>query len=463
MLLSWRILGKLMKQELTMTRRRAHPPDHLRIALAHALGYDEYPNDLSAEPYLRYIANRHVGRGTLDEYLKLFILVIKHFSADQEKLATVTPRPVSIRVLLDTLTSSNGEAIFADTKAGSTTRREDVEDTVMYIMGTWAMLLSSFLQLPNGFRKVTTAYNIQTQVDGAKNEAYDESLAGLLQGSRLLPGPRSQSLPSDAGFEDDVVRTAMKLVALLSQSNGSHVNKLIRSPSSPSFLANSTLGMTTSRISQHSLDAMDSLESLSIKAARLNAFTLNVLGAVQISWTHNISRHMLLSRHGGRHILEIFALPCALNATSLTSSAVGISSELAQEIQESYCILFNAWPESPLHAKLWRWLGIRRFCWCWSCSAHRYRTRVIYTYRKSSSTKSRAMKRTRKSDQHSEYDALLVELMNGAGASDWTQDLFPCLWSRIVELEEHLQAAKPWSIWILFRDRRDTLQFWTFW
>jgi hypothetical protein len=55
-----------------------------------------------------------------------------------------------------------------------------------------------------------------------------------------------------------------------------------------------------------------------------------------------------------------------------------------------------------------------------------------------------------------------VSLMSDYQPSDWVQDLFPCLWPRIVVLEEHLHMAKPWSIWILFRDRRDTLQFWTF-
>ena len=62
----------------------------------------------------------------------------------------------------------------------------------------------------------------------------------------------------------------------------------------------------------------------------------------------------------------------------------------------------------------------------------------------------------------SEFDPLLVELMVNE-PSDWTPELFPSLWSRIVVLEEHLTTAKPWNIWILFRDQRDTLQFWTFW
>ncbi|KAL1606341.1 hypothetical protein SLS60_003743 [Paraconiothyrium brasiliense] len=193
-----------------MSRRRANPPNHLRVELAHALGYNDYPNKLSAEPHLRYIENRHIGRGTLEEYLALFLRVIKHFSVYHEKRTESPTGSHTIRELLDAFTGADGEAMFADTKAGSVSRKEDVEDTVMYIVGTWSMLLSSFVQLPNGFRKVTLAYNLQT---GFHKEAYDEDLAGLLRGSYLLPRPNTESSTTKARLEDDIVRTAAKLLS----------------------------------------------------------------------------------------------------------------------------------------------------------------------------------------------------------------------------------------------------------
>jgi len=336
----------------------------------------------------------------------------------------------------------------------------------MYILGAWSVMLSSFVMLPNRVRKVTTAYNIRIGSDEKKTtDAFEENLAGLIRGSFLLPTPRTGPPAHDPAAVEDVVKAAEKLVALLSQGKESMLSgthSMSRMPLSNSLFRSPTIDMPASNSSNFSLDAMDSLESLSIKATRLNAFTLHVLGAVQISWTHNLSRHLLLSRHAGRYILEVFALPCAFSATTLISDAVGIPSELAQEIQESYCILFNPWPEKPMHVTLGRYLGIRRFCWCWSCSAHRYRQAVISRYHKACDMDSRKAKRKRSGDHRSEYDPLLITLMNNAESSDWTQDLFPCLWSRIVVLEEHLQLAKPWNIWILFRDRRDTLQFWTF-
>lgn len=199
---------------------------------------------------------------------------------------------------------------------------------------------------------------------------------------------------------------------------------------------------------------------MSIKAIHLNAFTFNALGACEIAWTHNISRHMLLSRHHGTSILEIFALPCVFGGTFLTSEAIGLSSEYIQEIQDSYSILFNAWPNLPLHARLR--LGLQQFCICWSCSAYRYRQKVISKLRKDCAQSSRKSRNGRKVPHHSEFDPQLVTLMNSTDTADWTYEFFPSLWPRIVALEEHLLEAKPWNIWILFRDRRDTLQFYTF-
>jgi magnesium-transporting ATPase (P-type) len=46
--------------------------------------------------------------------------------------------------------------------------------------------------------------------------------------------------------------------------------------------------------------------------------------------------------------------------------------------------------------------------------------------------------------------------------SEWDQMTFPHLWTRILHLEHALQNAKPWSFWVLFRDRREKLPFWTF-
>ena len=82
------------------------------------------------------------------------------------------------------------------------------------------------------------------------------------------------------------------------------------------------------------------------------------------------------------------------------------------------------------------------------------------SYKKFSKHRTLGAKKAQRA-HNSEYDPLLAKLMSSE-SSDWTPDMFPHLRARIVILEEHLEEAKPWSVWVLFRDRRDTLQFWTF-
>lgn len=394
--------------------RRHDSLDSLRIELAHALGFPDYPTDTTADPYLNYITNEWVGKGTLNGHIRLLIGIVRYF---QDGYPTVR----SIQGFLDIISTSSDDEYFADTKVGSQTRREIVEDTVLCTIGVWAMMLSSFRLLPvagGRVRRVALAYSLRAQTTSSSPgcQPCSESVSGLIRGSGLLP---NTSLPIYGDQYDPAI--------IVGQQN---------------------------LLSQGFLNDLDSLESLSIRSTRLNVYTLNIFGAVKLAWTHNISRHLLLSMRDGQQILEVFALPCALNATSLALEIVGISRELAHEVQESYCLLFNAWPTPPRHAQLGKILCIGSFCWCWACSAQRYRNKAITMYKKFSNHNKPGAK-------GNQYDPLLINLMSNA-PTDWTPDSFPSLWSRIMILEQHLQAAKPWSIWVLFRDRRDTLQFWTF-
>jgi hypothetical protein len=208
------------------------------------------------------------------------------------------------------------------------------------------------------------------------------------------------------------------------------------------------------------LEDLNVHESQSIKATRLNAFTLNALSAVTILWTPNVSRHMLLTKASGRHTIELFSLPCAFNA--ITASEVGIPIELTQEIEESYAMLFNAWSVAPLHMRLGSFIGFHHVCRCWSCSAYRFRQRCITACKKSTSTDGHRAKNFAPNSHQSDFDPTLEKLMLNRSMDSWTPDDFPTLWPRITRLEHHLQTARPWSLSVLFRDRRDTMQFWTF-
>lgn len=208
------------------------------------------------------------------------------------------------------------------------------------------------------------------------------------------------------------------------------------------------------------LEDLNAHESQSIKVTQLNAFTLNVLSAVTILWTPNVSRHMLLTKANGRFVLELFSLPCAFNV--ITSPEVGIPIELTQEIEESYAVLFNAWSNTPLHAGLGKFLGLRKMCWCWSCSAYRFRLRCITACKTRIQVSSRDRRNVASDLYHSDFDPVLQTLMTSQPVRNWTPEDFPMLWPRIVRLEQHLQTSRPWSLSVLFRDNRDTVQFWTF-
>ena len=416
----------------------------LRTDLARALGFPNNPYDAAAEPYVNYLTNRCIGGDTMEEHIKLLITVVTYF---QEVQADSSMKK-SVQGLLDVVSSS---AAYAHRNL------EDVEDTLLYIIGTWSLLLSSFIHLPTagGLRKIMATYNLRTHGSPYGIQPYGENLAGLVAGSGLLP-TAIHCLPSNHKvYKQAPLQDATALSPFLQLSSASSSTNHVDITGSISV---SNDGDLQRRVSLGFLHDLDSLESLTINATRLNAYTLNTFGAVDIAWTHNVSRHLLLSKRDGRHILEIFSLPCALNATSL--QLVGITTELAQEIRETYSLLFNASHDTPRHTKFGRVLGIGSFCWCCICSMRRYRSRAIMSYNTFSQHRTLGVKRAQRTHK-TEYDPLLVKLMSSE-PSDWTPDMFPHLWARIVILGEHLERAKPWSVWVLFRDRRDTLQFWTF-
>jgi hypothetical protein len=449
--------------------------DNPRIELARSLGLSEYPGNLRVEPYLIYIESHCFSRARPEEYTRLFAHVVRHFKAIEGSDGNYVTK--SIALLLDELLSVSGDDHFPESQSDSQERREDVEDAVLYIIGTWTMMLSSFVVVPiaGGIRKVTMAYNMRIQGGANSIESYEQSVSALVKGSGLLPDPDQNHFTGNSS-NDDITQTALKLIKLLS-INPSSSASCASSLKSPMDLSGETFNPpvqppTYSNMPPDFLD-LESHESLSISATRLNALTLHILGTVSIEWTYNISRHLILSKRNGQHYLQVFALPCAFEAPGFAEEITGIPTNLIHEIRESYSILFNAWPTTPLHAKL----GLRFCCWCWACSAHRYRRRAIADCKRACALESRRRQAKRgrlgvlstkttaagaAAAARNAFDPMLLTLMEYDASSDWTYDIFPHLWARITALEMHLQGSRPWSIWVLFRDRRDTLQFWTF-
>jgi len=148
-------------------------------------------------------------------------------------------------------------------------------------------------------------------------------------------------------------------------------------------------------------------------------------------------------------VLEVFALPCALNGKALFKA--GIPPTLVHEIQTSYSILFDPYGGLAWHARWGKVVGLPWWCWCRSCSVHRLKVSEM-----------EILKAQKGAQRRKEFDPLIMKLMTNHEPENWDQELFVHLWPRIIALDEHLQSAKPWNFWVLFRDRKDTLQFWTF-
>ena len=167
------------------------PSEILRTDLARTLGFPNYPHDAAAEPYLNYLTNRCIGSDTTEAYIELLIMVVKYF----DRAPADSSAMKSVQGLLDVVSSS---------PAYEQRNHEDIEDTVLYVIGTWTLLLSSFVHLPmaGGLRKVTATYNLRTQGSAYGSQPYREDLVGLVVGSGLLPVP-IHYLPVDHTIRKD--------------------------------------------------------------------------------------------------------------------------------------------------------------------------------------------------------------------------------------------------------------------
>lgn len=289
---------------------------------------------------------------------------------------------------------------------------------------------SYFVPQRGALRRVLVAYCLNTSKQFDEHEALKNPLPELLQQSGLLPGPHEGGYSKDKGSDPD--RSTAK--------KDDYVSRFGLHPS------------------------LGAVESLEISPQALNAFKLANLGAVHILWTNNVSRHMLLSQHAKVYYLELFAIPSAFASPGPRKGLIqaGVSSDLMEEIQMSYANLFHPVQSSWSHRYLGRLVFLRYWCWCLACSSRRLAARQIKTLKPQPRRRRPVDSKIRVPEMSKPpYDPLLSDWMV-RDAGTWDQIEFESLWLRIVALDAHLAGSKPWSFWVIFRDRRDSVQFWTF-
>lgn len=451
--------------------------DDVLSDLRQALGFHvvDGSQEQVAQPYVEYIKTSWTGRGEQQDFLRFFIEVVRHFRGmsifrppsllilmrrtrplsdrdpvnmdlfiiskhemdpehTQSEVLTeiltrnppgrTTPAGSSIQEYLNSLIKHQDHYYFKDTMANSSARGSGVNETVLLILGTWLLSQSYFVPTHQDQRRIVYAYCRSTDQVYSESKAFEQSVGTLMLRSGLLP-----SAGEGRGALDD---------------DASSFQVVDEADIAEAFPLHSYANL---------------LESLTIDSKRLNATNLSTYGHIEIAWTQNISRHMLLSKRAESYYLEIFALPCALQGgADHALNSMGISTDLMDEIECSYAALFNPSPESNLHKTLAWVVGLHRWCWCLHCTARRFRKHVLKTFKE---TRHRRRERLLGTGHRVIYDDQIRVLME-RNAAQWNQTEFSNLWPRILVLDSHLQRARPWNFWVLFRDRRDTVQYWTF-
>jgi hypothetical protein len=377
------------------------------------LGVHKLPPGWSRTAYLDYIESWKVGRYSLSDYLTLFLDMVRFFKKTPPHECE---QPRMIQSYMDLLSASPASDFYNNTKPNSERRRELVKERVLFMLGIWTAMLSYFVPQPR-YRPIEQAYCYAkgVRLNSDENDAFKRTLPELLEQSGLIP---SRHAFEEASWEHEA---------------------------------------STGRAHQNIIATIGDLEAACISRTELNAYTISKLTGVSINWTMNMSRHLLLSKQSGRPVLEIFALPCILRS----DYPAGIDTKFMQEIENSYGTLFQPYGVNK-HEQGWNKV-LRRASWCWcrACLASRLRVETLRDLKDKICCRSQDCQNGRASKGSEALDSTL-EIQMCQNARNWDLAHFPCLWPRILALQAFQQEAKPWGFWVLFRDRRDTLQFWTF-
>jgi hypothetical protein len=401
--------------------------------LAETLGYKKHSSEETADPYLLYIISKSNGIGELEDFLWIFSEIITPSTAAPTGSAQpISASSSSIACIIRKLEKDGTNRYFNNTS--SAPRRKHVEDTVFLILGLWSMMERNFktsfyqtLDSVHHERPIILAYNTRNSVFNGRTTP-TSSILGT-----------SASLPRTSSNQE-VQCTLAELIA----GSGFIIT---------SNTSQSTFSMIPSTGDPNQFVPSSRLESVLISAQALNLSKLYTLAGVHIQWTDNISRHLLLSTRAGVSYVELFAYPCALDPETRgidNLRCTGVPVKYMNEIRKSYANLFNPVDISMPHRML-NVLGVRHICWCLSCTSHRLMSREF-----------RALESKADDDNEPWFFDSALNALSTAKRGEWNEDSYNHLWSRIVILQDVLQNAKPWSFWVLFRDRREKLPFWTF-
>ncbi|KAM5350196.1 hypothetical protein ACJ41O_006701 [Fusarium nematophilum] len=389
--------------------------------------------------------------------------MVKYFTVANgtANLGETELQPKLIQGFIDQVVSKRGNA---DQQLD---QKQLATDDVLCMIGTW-------LCMDSYFRKKTGQRPIERVGAGVENPKplVNCTLRELLNRCPAVPKVGGHPLSMNADPPNGTP-TAQPAHGGTGEDAGEAPNPAHDGPATGE---NGGVAPTTAQVDECAFEPFLDLEdeSMRIEAKKLNICTLKMYAQVDIHWTKNMARHLLITRWAGRTTVEIFSLPSAL----AVPFPPGVDRAFVDEVKASYASLFYPDAESfkispntdqhvdeaghdyahlissPHCGPLSRLCGRRFWCTCWNCQYHKTAVGALESLKKSMGC------------HHPQtiphQDLFDTEMLHDISrdAEDWTPEGFPVLWERIVALQGLQAKARPRSLLALFRDRRDTVQWW---
>lgn len=416
----------------------------LKLELKETLEIIKAPN--GSEAYFLHIEDRANARRDTDifsehDYFRYFVDMVKYFTApsqtakrDSETLSIGS----FIKYVLEDLGKHRGDK--SPLKDSKSYELEKIADEVFCMLGSWLSMESYFRENTQIKRPIE-----RTIDDATKNwkPAIECSLDELLYRCPAVPCVRRSNVrkPWQSSSAQDTAggtktNDSSDTEAQIRQIPGGLDEFLPRGDFDPS---------------------LDLEETSVIAASELNLYTLKTFAAVDVHWTTNLARHLLLSKNHGRSTVEVFSLASALSS----AFPEAMSDSLVREVKASYVGLFridlnvggcNTISKttqvhdpsilSPHRSIAERMILRSLWCWCRECS-----------YCRASCHAFSLLQRERR-------DQAIWFYVEPSSQRNWKPETFPSLWPRIMALREYQNRARPWNLRSLFRDRRDTPNWW---
>jgi hypothetical protein len=310
---------------------------------------------------------------------------------------------LSIHACIDEITTQRPDLYnsFSEPDHPVEDREREIRESVMKAVGLWLGMPSYFDDTIQSFMPIVLGYR------PGHSLALTTNLRDLLSNNRLVPS-RSEA------------RTALDDMQSNHPMSSEHIDELLHFLEAPEF-----------------------------GREDLNAYSITFFTNASIYWTENICEHLTVTEKTGKKVLRLFCRPSIL----LSERPRGTDAKLRNEVVLSYHLLFHAYDgKSNAHSDGYMNSLFRRSYWCGcpACSLARMRAQLLDSLPHGIAAP---------------LDPALRRVINEPSKHEnpkWDPTTFEYLWPTVLKLHAFQRDSRPWSFWVAFKDKRDTVRFWTF-